>query len=521
VPSSVLSPPGAPSSRGLRAEYWGNTGFAGAPEEVRVERRVAASAGFFDYQSVNAASVEPAPPPEFALAPFSARWTGTLTAPATGDFAFTLTSRGRAWMWLGGALVIDHSDEHALASRSATVHLAKGERYDLRVDYSADHPDIGVATDLGGDVRLGWQPPAGAVVPGVRDAAALAASSDVAIVVVRDYGTEERDRLDLALPAGQDPLVRAVAAANPRTIVVLTTGQPASMPWLDAVPAVVEAWYAGQEQGNAIARVLFGDVNPSGKLPITFPRTLDATPAGAGTAGDGVVYAEGPLVGYRWYDAHGVDPLFPFGFGLSYTTFRYDDLQVEPGTPGGAPPARVTFSLTNTGSRAGAEVAQVYVGACPGDARPRRQLAGFAKVPLAPGATTRVAVDLAPEAFSWWDPGAHAWTTPACDLPLAVASSSRDARLQGQLHVAADGSVAAAAGGGAATSSHRGGCGAGEGADGTATSLLALGLAWLVRLTASARSGPSRPASPSCSPRARRSRPAARTRPSSRPRPRR
>jgi beta-glucosidase len=480
VPSSVLSPPGDPTGRGLRVEYWPNPDFQGQPGEVGVDRRVAASAGFFSYQSVNAASV-PAPPRQYALTRFSARWTGTLTAPVTGEYTFTLTSRGRGWVYLDGVPIIDHSDEHELALRSGRVWLVAGEPHDIRVDYSASSPSIGVATDLGGDVKLGWEPPAGAAMPGVRRAADLAAASDVAVVVLRDYGTEERDRSELALPNGQDELVQAVAAANPRTVVVLTTGQPSAMPWLDQVPAVLQAWYGGQEQGSAIAGVLFGDVNPSGKLPITFPRSLEQTPGGGAGPSDGGVdtYAEGVLVGYRWYDANGVEPLFPFGFGLSYTTFRYDDLQVEAGATreGAEPRAHVAFTLTNTGPRAGAEVAQVYVGSCFGAGAPPSQLAGFSKVQLAPGESARVRVELAPEPLSHWSADAQAWVTQECDLPVAVASSSRDARLRGALRVSADGSVTPS------SSSGGGGGGCGQGTAGAA-SLLAIAAAWVARRAA-------------------------------------
>jgi beta-glucosidase len=205
---------------------------------------------------------------------------------------------------------------------------------------------------------------------------------------------------------------------------------------------VVEAWYPGQEQGNVVARVLFGDVNPSGKLPITFPRSLDTTPTkgvfevAAGADGPRADYAEGLLIGYRWYDAKSIEPLFPFGFGLSYTTFAYAGLAVEG-------PARVGFTVRNSGNRAGAEVAQVYMSACPGDgAAPPKALAGFAKVQLAPGESRHVSVDLAPEAFQTWDASAHAWTTRSCERKLVVGGSSRDARLTGTLGGAGGGSAA-------------------------------------------------------------------------------
>jgi beta-glucosidase len=432
VPSSVLSPPGS-GEHGFQAQYWSNTSFDGAPDISRVDAQVAVSLGFFSYQSVNASSV-PQSLVQYTLSKFSARWTGTLTAPATGDFQFSLTTRGRGWLWIDGNLVIDDSVSHDLGFKTATVHLGAGEQHVIRVDYSADAESIGTATDVGGDVMLGWKAPAGAVFPSVRDAAELAAPDDVAIVVVRDYGTEERDRLQLALPGDQDQLVQEVAAANPRTIVVLMTGQPVDMPWLDSVAAVVEAWYPGQEQGNAIARVLFGDVNPSGKLPITFPRALADTPGASQQAamdamGPVLTFTEGGLIGYRWYDARNIDPLFPFGHGLSYTTFRYDGATLTP-SPDAAGTWQVGFTVTNTGSRDGTEVAQVYVGACGGDSYAgQKQLAGFTKVPLLAGEAKLVSVDIVPRSLSSWSITTHSWQPVSCAPTVYVGSSSRDVRL--------------------------------------------------------------------------------------------
>lgn len=450
IPSSVLAPPGDPGGRGLLGEYWFGAAFDGAPWVVRLDPQVAVSLGFFNFPSVSASS-RPQLPNLFSLRPFAARWTGTLTAPATGEYVLALTSRGRGSVHLDGAPVLERLDADGLATTTATVSLVEGERHDLRVEYVADDPAIGVAKDLGGDVALGWAPPQGALPPAVREAAALAAASDVAVVVVRTYESEGRDRPDLSLPNGQDELVRAVAAANPRTVVVLTTGQPVAMPWLDDVAAVVQAWYAGQEQGRAVARVLFGDVNPSGKLPVTFPRRLEDTPTaaperfpGTGGADPAAEYGEGLLVGHRWYDARGLEPLFPFGHGLSYTTFRYGDLEVAPPLPvpawralpaaAASGPARVAFTVENTGARAGAEVAQIYVGACPGDAAaPPRRLAGFAKVGLAPGARRRVVVDLDPRALAAWSAERRTWVAAECGLRVWVGSSSRDVRLEGTL----------------------------------------------------------------------------------------
>ena len=484
VPSSVLSAPGS-SEHGLAAEYWSNTHFDGDPDISRVDAQVAWSLGFFSYQSVNASSV-PQSLVRYTLSKFSARWTGTLTAPATGDFQFSLTTRGRGWLWIDGNLVIDDSVSHDLGSKAATVHLGAGEQHAIRVDYSADADSIGTATDVGGDVKLGWNVPAGTVFPSVRDAARLAATDDVAIVVVRDYGTEERDRPELALPGDQDQLVREVAAANRRTIVVLMTGQPVDMPWLDSVAAVVEAWYPGQEQGNAIARVLFGDVNPSGKLPITFPRALADTPgASQGVAMDAIgpvlTFTEGGLIGYRWYDGKNIDPLFPFGYGLSYTTFRYDggELTSSPDAPG---TQQVGFTVTNAGPRDGTEVAQVYVGACGGDAGAApKQLAGFTKVPLRAGEAKHLSVDIDPRAMSSWSTTTHSWQRVTCAPTVYVGSSSRDLRLTvGGAGSSGGGSSGGGSSGGGSSSSGSSGSrssgGCAQGGGGLLGTLLALSL---------------------------------------------
>jgi beta-glucosidase len=211
------------------------------------------------------------------------------------------------------------------------------------------------------------------------------------------------------------------------------------MPWLDSVSAVLQAWYPGQEQGNALASVLFGDANPSGKLPLTFPRSLDQTPTSTPERYPGVegvvTYSEGVFVGYRWYDANNVEPLFPFGHGLSYTNFQYADLLVERGTaaqPNTQPPYVVSFTVTNSGARAGAEVAEVYTGALPDNPQtPPRQLAAFAKVSLAPGQSQRVSVEVSPRSLSFWNAQTHAWQMSAGVVPLYVGSSSRDIRLTG------------------------------------------------------------------------------------------
>jgi beta-glucosidase len=281
-------------------------------------------------------------------------------------------------------------------------------------------------------------------------AVAAAKAADVVVFVAglnheRNQDTESSDRLALELPYGQPELIARVAAANPRTIVVLVAGSPVTMdPWLEQVPAVLQAWYAGMEGGNALASILFGDANPSGRLPCTFPRRLADTAAHAsglarhypGEAGT-VHYDEGLLVGYRWNDAKAVEPLFPFGFGLSYTTFGYSGLNILPGGEGGAL-ATVECEVTNTGTRAGAEVVQLYVEpVAPAVARPVRELKGFDKVLLQPGEKRTVRLALGPRAFSYYSVERKAWVAAAGEYRIAIGRSSRDLPLGGLFVLAA------------------------------------------------------------------------------------
>lgn len=257
-------------------------------------------------------------------------------------------------------------------------------------------------------------------------AAKAAAGADVSIVMVGDDETEGKDRPSPALAGNQDALVEAVAAANPHTVVVVKSGAPVLMPWIGKVAAVLEAWYPGQEDGNAVARVLFGDVNPSAKLPITFPASGNDTPASTKEQYPGVdgtaSYTEGLQIGYRWFDAQRKEPLFPFGFGLSYTSFAYSGLAVHR-EPGGG--AAVSFDVRNTGQRAGADVAQVYLGFPATAGEPPLQLKGFQRVHLAPGQSRHVTVHLDPRAFATWDTAAHDWRQARGTFTVHVGDSSR------------------------------------------------------------------------------------------------
>lgn len=273
-------------------------------------------------------------------------------------------------------------------------------------------------------------------------AVALAKAADAAIVMVGDNETEGRDH-SLVLSGNQDALIKAVAAANPHTVVVLKTGSAVLMPWVEQVPAILEAWYPGEEDGRAVAAVLFGDVNPSGKLPITFPRRLADLPANTPEEYPGtnlvVHYSEGIMVGYRHFDAENIEPLFPFGHGLSYTTFAYTNLFLHARNLASGTLARGTvaidFDVANTGKQFGKEVAQVYVGfpATAAVPQPPRQLKGFAKVALQPGQTSHIHLVLDARAFAYWDTDIRGWKIQPGTYRIMVGSSSRDIRLQDSL----------------------------------------------------------------------------------------
>jgi beta-glucosidase len=276
-------------------------------------------------------------------------------------------------------------------------------------------------------------------------AAALAEASDIAIVFVNQPMSEGGDASSLSLPDNQDALVSAVAAANPHTIVVLETGGPVSMPWIDHVSGVIEMWYPGIRGAQALANILFGKVNPSAKLPITFAKsdadlphlTVFQQPPMPPPAPNeprrrfrmnntpfDITYNEGLKVGYKWFDAENNEPLFPFGFGLSYTTFAYSGLDATAGNG-----MRVTFTVKNTGERAGAEIAEVYAGLPASTHEPPRRLVGWQRVELAPGESKTVTVAVEPLFLSIFNAEKDAWELVPGDYQVWVGGSSRDTPL--------------------------------------------------------------------------------------------
>ncbi len=302
----------------------------------------------------------------------------------------------------------------------------------VNVPSSAVTPLQGITNRAGQNVKVTYTADS-------AQAAAVAKAANVAIVFANDDESEGSDRSSLNLPNNQDSLISTVAQANPHTIVVLNTGAPVLMPWVSQVQGIVEAWYPGQEDGNSIAAILFGDTNPSGKLPMTFPVNASDVPANTTAQYPGIndeaSYSEGLNVGYRYYDAKNITPLFPFGFGLSYTSFAYSNLQVSPTS--GVFNGTVTVSATvkNTGAVTGADVAQLYVGFPSSAQEPPEQLKGFQKVTLSPGQAQTVSFKLNASAFSYWDTTAHNWVVPQGTFKIMVGDSSTNLSLSGNYQV--------------------------------------------------------------------------------------
>lgn len=442
IPSDFLTSAGD-GQPGLRAEYFSTPDRSGAPAVDRTEPYAGIFGGFFLFEGFNAAS--PHFPAQTNDNTTSIRWTGTLTAPADGTYTLAVTTNGTSTLYLDDVAVLTAGPSGDPQTSTVEVALVAGQQYALRAEYTNDSPG---GTDAGAAFKLGWTPPEGVIETSINAAAQAAADSDVAVVVVRDYSSEGGDRPMLDLPNGQAELIRQVAAANPRTIVVLTSGSAVqTSDWDGAVPAVLHSWYGGQEQGNAIARILFGDVNPSGKLPITIPVDEESTPVSSPEqypgAGLDQQFTEGIFVGYRGYEQLDIAPSYSFGHGLSYTTFDYDKLRTKVNNHRGqhhgtdSKDLEVSVRVHNTGTVAGTETVQVYVGELP----TRRvetaplALAGWAKVTLAPGEHKTVKVTLDPQSLAYWDVDRDRWNTPSGRVPVYVGSSSTDIRESGTIRV--------------------------------------------------------------------------------------
>jgi beta-glucosidase len=355
--------------------------------------------------------------------PFGGSYTGTLTAPETGTYVLAVTNScgcyTSTYLSVNGTQVIDNPGTPPVSTYSVAVNLTAGQTYTLAIS--------------GDSSALLWATPS-ALAPYLSAAVAAAKSASTAVVVVSDdTESEATDRPSLNLPSAQDALISAVAAVNPHTVVVVNAGAPVAMPWLSSVAAVVDAWYPGQTSGTALASVLFGQTDPGGHLPVTFPTSLSQVPASttAQFPGNGtdVLYSEGVDVGYRYYDAKGETPLFPFGYGLSYTKFAFSNLKISRASVTGTANEQVSATITNVGSRTGSDVAQLYVGDPASTGEPPRSLQGFDRVTLAPGKSARVSFTVTPQQLSWWSDSANGWTQSTGTYRVYVGDSSALANL--------------------------------------------------------------------------------------------
>ncbi|MDB4885238.1 MAG: glycoside hydrolase family 3 domain protein [Gemmatimonadetes bacterium] len=430
VPAEALVPEGAPGQHGLRRTTTGTSA-------TQVDATI-------DYTGARAL-------PQATRA----TWSGTLLVPSTGVYDLALQTdwgigpflhnpAGNSSIVVDGQEVVSNAPfvsrtlsliptTTGLTNATARLRLTAGP-HTVRIVMGVPAYFSGKLAPQPLQVRFAWVTPSMRAAT-IGAAARAARSARAAVVFVHNEGSEGVDRESLALPLGQDDLVAAVVAANPRTVVVLNTGDPVLMPWATRANAILEMWYPGQEGGAATADLLLGRASPGGRLPVTFPLRATDAPTAAPERYPGIrgieLYSEGVFVGYRWYDEHGIAPRYAFGHGRSYTTFRYSGLVVVPRGDG----FDVSFRVRNVGSRAGAEVPQVYVSRPdhPPAPMPPRALAGFTRVMLAPGEERALTVHVGERALSWYSVSHHDWAVAPGARAVFVGASSRDLRLRGVL----------------------------------------------------------------------------------------
>jgi beta-glucosidase len=393
---------------GLKAEFYNNMKLEGEPVLTRTDEQV----NFNWFQKAA---------PEVNEDLFSVRWTGKVKAPETGKYFFDITSDDGVRFYFNDKLIINDWTDHSALTNSASVEMAAGQTYHIKLEFY----------DNGGEAicLMGWRLPGEDL---TAEAVEAAKNSDVALVFAgtnKQIESEGFDRPDLELPNGQSDLVAAVAKANKNTIVVLNNGGPVIVnQWLKDVSAVLETWFYGQEGGNAIADVLFGDYNPSGKSPMTWPEKWeDCSAYGTYKSEDSVTYyKDGIYVGYRHFEKNNIKPVFPFGFGLSYTTFDYNNLIID-----NSGNIKVKFDVKNTGKVKGEEVVQLYVRDIESSVdRPVKELKRFSKVLLNPGESKTVEFELTKDDLSFYDVKTKSWIAEPGDFEILAGSSSADIKLK-------------------------------------------------------------------------------------------
>jgi beta-glucosidase len=415
---------------GLKAEHFSNEDLQGKPFLTRTDEHI-------DFGPPSRKSL-----PAEAL---SSRWTGYYTPGAAGKYDIFVTSTGEDGghyrAYVDDKVVLDDWTVSKELLGIATLSFdAKPHKIVL------EHR--GESRWLGGHLHMGIAQHGSYVLPGAKK---LAAKADFVVVAAGFDPESESEGADrtFRLPPGQDELIQDMSAANKNTIVLLTSGGGVDMnEWIDRIPALLEVWYPGQEGGKAAAEILFGDVNPSGRLPATFERRWEDNPVHdnyyPAPGSTRVIYKEGVFVGYRGYEHNNTKPLFPFGYGLSYTSFQYANLAVKPADPGAksdgisTPLFQISFDTTNTGARGGADIAQLYVAeAHPKVSRPGKELKGFARIELKPGETKTSTITVDGRAFSYYDADAKQWRADPGEFQILVGRSSQDIQLRGSLTLSA------------------------------------------------------------------------------------
>ena len=418
---------------GLKAEYFNNADLTGAPALTRVDKHVNFNFGNDGYG------------PGSPNNNFSARWTGYYIPKKSGEYQFFVAGDDGYRLFVNDEKVIENWKDHAEMLEAKSMQLEVGKPYKVRVEYF-QHSG-------GASARFGVGP---ADVPALQQAINIAKQADAVVLCAGFSASNEGEGFDRTyqLQRGREELIKKIIEANPKTVLVLTSGGSVQTEgWIDHLPALLHAWYPGQEGGTAVAKILFGEVNPSGKLPISWERRLEDSatynsyydpnlpkgqggdsPHNNGEARGHIKFTEGVFLGYRHFDRTGIKPLFPFGHGLSYTTFEYSNLKITPAA--GDTPVTVAFDIKNTGTRTGAEVAEIYVGDGHSKIeRPLKELKGFSKVLLKPGETKHVTVALDRRAFSYFDTGKNAWTVDPGEFTVLVGSSSQLIRFSGKVNV--------------------------------------------------------------------------------------
>jgi beta-glucosidase len=420
VPSSALRPKSGPAgTTGLSGEYFDNDQFKGPPKFTQVDADIN-----FHW---NLGSPARLPVDHFAVV-----WQGQIVAPESGRYLIGLRSDDGSRLAVNGKRIIDNWGGHPPTLKTGEVELKAGVPQDIRIEY--------YESIIGASVELLWARMDRDV---IRKARAAAKAADAVIVMVghtEGDETEGNDRETLTLPGNQSELIQQAIAVNPHTAVIVGTGAPISIKrWISKTPCVLQSWFSGQESGHALVDVLFGDVSPSGKLPMTIAKEETDYSDHANFPGkDGqVTYAEGIFVGYRHFDKNHIAPAFPFGHGLSYTTFAYRDLVIE--KPSASAPGSARVIVKNSGARRGAEVVQLYIHHADAPLpRPDQELKAFARVELAPGEEKTVQLNLDARSFAYYDPARHDWTGAHGNFEIRIGSSSRDIRLKATLAIATD-----------------------------------------------------------------------------------